>query len=474
MTDMPLYGEIILNQRLTARFQDPISLMRLKKDRLFLEALPRLALSTKDFEILSTAKAFKAKLLALINSATTRIYLSALYLQNDDAGEEILHALYQAKQANPALDVSIFVDFHRAQRGLIGEDKIAGNAQFYRQCQQQYEHPIAIYGVPVKSKELMGVLHLKGFVFDDTVLFSGASINDIYLHQNDRYRYDRYHVIKQSTLANSMVDFLQHYFVDSQAVKILTDEKVVPVKSMKKDVLRLKRNLATASYQFSNMPVAHNGVAITPLVGLGFLKNNLNKTIRSMIRATTEKLVMLTPYFNPPPVLARDIRRLLKMGRNVTIVIGDKTANDFYIPPDQPFTTIGGLPYIYESNLRRFVQKNQKFVKMGLLNVHLWNDNGNSFHLKGISSDDTLHLITGNNLNPRAWRLDLENGLLIQDHQQNLKQAFDDELAIIMTHTKRIDNFNELETMKDYPMPVRKLLRTIKGTKADTIIKNII
>jgi hypothetical protein len=28
--------------------------------------------------------------------------------------------------------------------------------------------------------------------------------------------------------------------------------------------------------------------------------------------------------------------------------------------------------------------------------------------------------------------------------------------------------------MKDYPRPVRKLLRTIKGTKIDTVIKNII
>ncbi len=448
--------------------------MRFRKDELFLEGLPKLALATGDFDILPTAKAFKLKLLELIEAAQQRIYLSALYLQDDEAGREVLDAIFKAKQQRPALDVKIFVDFHRAQRGLIGKGKNEGNAKFYRLTQEKYRHPIEIYGVPVKSREVLGVLHLKGFVFDDTVLFSGASINDIYLQQHDRYRFDRYHVIRHKALANTMVEFMQTYFVNSDAVRSLTDPVVAPAKELKKSVAQLKRNLAIARYRFVNTPVAHNGVAITPLVGLGFRDNGLNKTIRSMIRSCQQSLVMLTPYFNLPSVLARDVRRLLKQGRTITLVIGDKTANDFYIPPDEPFSRIGGLPYIYETYLRRFIQTNQKFVNSGLLNVHLWTHEDNSFHLKGLSCDDKYHLITGSNLNPRAWRLDLENGLLVHDQRQNLKQPFADELASILTHTKWVEHYKELETLNDYPMPVRKLLRTIKGTKLDSVIKNII
>lgn len=448
--------------------------MRFRKDELFLEGLPKLALATSNFDILPSARTFKEKLLELIENAQQRIYISALYLQDDEAGREILEAIYQAKQAKPALDVKIFVDFHRAQRGLIGKGKNEGNAKFYRDTQAKYRHPIEIYGVPVKSREVLGVLHLKGFVFDDTVLFSGASINNIYLQQDERYRFDRYHVLKHQTLADAMVDFMQTYFVQADAVRSLTDPVVTPAKELKKSVVRLKRNLAVATYRVKNAPIAHDGVAVTPLVGLGFRRNNLNKTIRSMIRACQQSLVMLTPYFNLPPVLARDVRRLLKQGRKITLVIGDKTANDFYIPPDEPFSRIGGLPYIYETYLRRFVQTNQKFIKSGLLNIHLWHHEDNSFHLKGLSCDDKYHLITGSNLNPRAWRLDLENGLLIHDHQQNLKQPFDQELDAILTHTTRINHYKELETIKDYPMPVRKLLRTIKGTRLDSVIKNII
>jgi hypothetical protein len=34
---------------------------------------------------------------------------------------------------NPALQISVFVDWHRAQRGLIGKQKSEGNAGMYRE-----------------------------------------------------------------------------------------------------------------------------------------------------------------------------------------------------------------------------------------------------------------------------------------------------------------------------------------------------
>ena len=92
-----------------------------------LEKLPQLALQADSLRILHSASEFKQRILALIASAQRRIYLVALYLQDDEAGREILSALYAAKAARPELDIKVFVDFHRAQRGLIGKGKQAGN-----------------------------------------------------------------------------------------------------------------------------------------------------------------------------------------------------------------------------------------------------------------------------------------------------------------------------------------------------------
>jgi CDP-diacylglycerol--serine O-phosphatidyltransferase len=42
-----------------------------------------------------------------------------------------------------------------------------------------------------------------------------------------------------------------------------------------------------------------------------------------------QKLTICTPYFNLPAVLVRNIIQLLRDGKKVEIIVGDKTANDF-------------------------------------------------------------------------------------------------------------------------------------------------
>jgi CDP-diacylglycerol--serine O-phosphatidyltransferase len=174
----------------------------------FFESLPTIKINKDDLSIIENTAGYKDKILELIASAKNHIYITTLYLQDDEAGQQILTAIYDAKQNNPDLEVKIFVDFLRAQRGLMGFAKSEGNVRLYKEMDSKYEHAIEIYGVPVKSKEFLGVLHLKGFVFDETVLYSGSSINNIYLQQFDRYRYDRYHVIKSKQLSDVFIKFL--------------------------------------------------------------------------------------------------------------------------------------------------------------------------------------------------------------------------------------------------------------------------
>ena len=451
--------------------------MKLRRSRLpFIDALNTLTVNAEKISIIDSTRGFREKLLELIHKAKHRIYITALYLQDDESGQEILRAIYEAKQKNPDLDVKIFVDFLRAQRGLMGYPESIGNVRLYREYAEKYEHPIDILGVPVKTKEVLGVLHLKGFVFDDTLLYSGASLNDIYLQQSERYRYDRYHVIEDKALCDSMVRFLQKYIVKSNAVKSLTEEKIPNKKQLKPSIKQLKKNLRVGDYLFKpeGSPISDEEVSLTPLLGFGGRKNQLNRTIYEMVKNTQSFITIYTPYFNLPNLINRAVRRTLKKGKTVNIVIGDKTANDFYIPADQKFNRIGIVPYVYETNLRAFVKRNQKFIDAGLLNVFLWRHDNNSFHLKGITCDDNCYLITGHNLNPRACRLDLENGILIQDPNHLLKEKFNQEHQKILTHTKRVRHFNEIETIKDYPEAASKLMKSVKRAKLDSILNRLL
>lgn len=439
-----------------------------------------LVVSNADIEIFSAPKEYKKQLLSLIANARYRIYITTLYLQDDEAGREILHALYKAKEITPELDINVFVDFHRGQRGLIGEKESLGNRALYLALAQQYSQKVAIYGIGVKRKELFGVLHLKGMVFDDDLFYTGASINDIYMPKSSRYRLDRYYKIHCSALSNSFCQYLSSTFIDSNLAPLMNEAELPSPSHQKRNILALKSLLKKSAYQMNlvsndkKSSFITNPISITPLIGFGRRKNQLNQVIRKTIKHTQQKLLIFTPYFNLPPVLAKDVIKAMKRGVNITLVVGDKTANDFYISDEAAFSTIGIVPYIYEMLLKRFVKRYQKFIDQGLLNIHLWQHEDNSFHLKGIISDERYHLLTGSNLNPRAWALDLENGLLLDDPSQGLMAKVAPELIAIMEHTKKVNHFSELDAVGDYPIKPKKLLKKIRFAQIDRLLKRFL
>lgn len=436
--------------------------------------LPRLPLAASDISILPSPEQFREQLLAHIASARKRIYLAALYLQEDSAGAMVLEALYAARQRNPQLEIAVLVDWHRGQRGLIGKKASSGNAAWYhREALRHPELEVPIYGVPVQTRELFGVLHLKGFIIDDLVIYSGASLNNVYLHVGDRYRYDRYHLLRCPPLADSMAEFICHQLLANPAVQRLDRQPLTPTKSLTTAIRELRKKLAKSRYQSSSSRAASDQLSVTPVVGVG-KRNQLNQLILNLIASTQRQLTICTPYFNLPRAVQRQVSRLLALGVRVEIIVGDKTANDFYLPPDEPFKVIGALPYIYEANLRRFAKSHQKQLTSGQLQLRLWNDPGHSYHLKGLWIDDDRQLITGNNLNPRAFSLDLENGLLIEDPQRELLTIRNRELTAIRTHTQVISHYRQLDKVESYPPPVRKLLTRLRRIRADRLVSKLL
>lgn len=442
--------------------------------RNLIKTLPTIAQNPDSFEVLYSAKSFREHLLSAIKQATHRIYIVALYLEDDDAGREVLTALYEAKQQKPDLDIKICVDWHRAQRGLIGAEASEGNAALYKKFAELYEQPIPVYGVPVRGREVFGVLHLKGFVIDDSVIYSGASLNNIYLNFNDKYRFDRYHVFHNEYLANCMTNYIEQSMIQHPAVNNLACNSKPNTKSIKPAIRQLRSSLAQSQYKFDHQNVGSEQVAVTPLVGVGKRRNRLNQSINHLVALAKDEVFICTPYFNFPKSLARQIKKALNRGVKVTIVVGDKTANDFYIPPEKEFKTIAGLPYLYEMNLRRFAKVNEANIASRMLNIRVWKHDSNSYHLKGIWVDKRYMLITGNNLNPRAWKLDLENAILIQDHYNHLTEKFEKEVENILQHTELICTYRQLDKVENYPLEVQKLIRKITRVSVDKILKQIL
>ena len=407
-----------------------LSKFKRNKHQQHLAQLPKLSQSVDDIEFFYAPADFRQALLARIAQATQRICIIALYLEQDDGGKGILQALYDAKRQRPELDVQVLVDWHRAQRGRIGAAASNTNADWY--CRMAQENPgvdIPVYGVPINTREALGVLHFKGFIIDDSVLYSGASLNDVYLHQHDKYRYDRYQCIRNGKMADVMFDWVENNLVQGRGVNRL-DRADRPIsQEIKNDIRQYRQELRDSGYHFLGN-ADEDQLSVTPLVGLG-KTSLLNKTIFHLMPCAEHKLTICTPYFNLPALLVRNIIQLLRSGKKVEIIVGDKRANDFYIPEDQPFKIIGALPYEWM-------------------------------------------LLTGNNLNPRAWRLDLENAILIHDTKHQLGAMREKELNLIRKHTTIVQHYRDLQSIADYPIKVRKLIRRLRRIRIDRLISRIL
>lgn len=439
------------------------------RHKLIAEAPLRTAISPSDLAVLLNPKDYFKQLLALINTATRRIYITVLYLENDDAGRLIIDCLILAKLKNPQLEIKIFVDFHRARRTVNTQKYAQSNATFYREIDQKYPDFIEIYGVAIKRRELFGVLHLKGFVVDNTLLYTGASINNVYLHYQERYRYDRYWVIKSGELSNSFVEYLNRTLIPNEGVYQFNRYPLALDNKFKKKIAAQYKRLARERYQVDNNQNGH--LTIAPLIGIGKRNNQLNRIIHQLMLQAKRHIVLYTPYFNLPGRLERNIALLLRCRTKIEIVVGDKHANDFFVPEEQAFTKIGLIPYLYEMNLYKFVKRHQSAIDEGLLCIRLWHHDANSFHLKGLKVDDRYYLLTGNNLNPRAWRLDFENGLLIDDRDRQLINSINQEHKQVIKHTKIIKHWQQIETQNDYPIIVQKWLSRLRWSNLDKVFK---
>ncbi|WP_081951643.1 CDP-diacylglycerol--serine O-phosphatidyltransferase [Pseudomonas cremoricolorata] len=436
----------------------------------YLAQLPGVAVGADALEVLADAASYREALLQRIATATRRIMLVALYLQEDEAGQQVLDALYQAKAARPELQITVVVDWFRARRGLLGGGKQPGNAAWYQAQRQLRGLDVAIHGVPVQTRELFGVLHLKGSVIDDCVLYTGASLNNVYLHRFERYRLDRYHLLHSPALADAMVALVQRILASDATARLDLPEAPDPG-SLRSKIRRLRSYLRNQQYALQSP--AFSGLRVIPLLGIG-RGNLLNHTLCTLVRAARGELVLCTPYFNLPRMLLREVRLALARGVQVELIVGHRTANDFYIAPDQPFSASGVLPYLYEDNLRAFVRRQAKAIARKQLKLRVWNDPGHTFHAKGMWVDQRYSLLTGNNFNPRGFNLDLENALLIDDPEGAWLEPRHRELEGIRRHTQLIEHPAELGEKGDHPKKVRTFLRRLRYTRLGPLIKRVL
>lgn len=159
---------------------------------------PEFGVHGDNIEILDSPESFHEKLKTEAKNAKNRIVLAALYLGTGGLERDLVGSVIDAaKKTDNNVRVDILLDYVRGSRGetnsktmltpLIeqykGSDKL--NISMY--------HTPKLRGMlkkylPPRWNEVIGIAHLKVFIFDNTFIISGANLsNDYFVNRQDRY-----------------------------------------------------------------------------------------------------------------------------------------------------------------------------------------------------------------------------------------------------------------------------------------------
>ncbi|CAL8282819.1 unnamed protein product [Merluccius merluccius] len=165
------------------------------------EHAPAFRVPGTHIHMLTSPSQFYQAMKSRIKTAKRRVVMASLYLGTGPLEQELVdcveEALARSQQQGdgPALKVSILLDYMRGSRGkLNSRSMLLPLLQRYAsQVRVSLYHTPDLRGLlrllmPQRFNETIGVQHIKVYLFDDSVIISGANLSDSYFtNRQDRY-----------------------------------------------------------------------------------------------------------------------------------------------------------------------------------------------------------------------------------------------------------------------------------------------
>ncbi|XP_055953911.1 CDP-diacylglycerol--glycerol-3-phosphate 3-phosphatidyltransferase, mitochondrial-like isoform X1 [Argiope bruennichi] len=160
------------------------------------EYCPEFCISSKNIKVLKEPSEFFEKIKELSRNSTKRITLASLYIGTGPLEKELIAAVNEGLQKSQGnLQVKILIDYTRGSRGSENSRTLLVPLikDYPSQVEVSLYHTPKLRGfikwfLPERWNETIGLSHLKVYLFDDTLILSGANLSDQYFcNRQDRY-----------------------------------------------------------------------------------------------------------------------------------------------------------------------------------------------------------------------------------------------------------------------------------------------
>ncbi|KAJ8957415.1 hypothetical protein NQ318_004895 [Aromia moschata] len=408
---------------------------------------PCFPVSAKNIKILTEPDQFYNTLLSLCHSATKRVTLVSLYLGNGNMEKKIVDTLKDNHYfKTDKLKVNVLLDYTRGSRFENNSRTMLQPLlqQNDTNCQVSLYHTPALRGLikkhtPNRWNELLGLQHMKLYIFDDTMIISGANLSNDYFTN----RQDRYFVIKDKRLTDfysNLVKKVQKFSLKMDKhnnVTLCKDWQYSPFEGSKNQFVENAGDLIEQYLlETKDAQNVHKQEGfdtwIFPLVQMGQLGIEQDAQVTQKILAEAprrSRLEIATGYFN---LTGRYMDTLIQDCRaQCDILMAHPKANGFLGAKG----LAGGIPWAYSIIAQKFKKQAVNNGQQYRINLLEYLRNGWTYHAKGLwyyppnSEYPCMTLIGSPNFGERSVKRDLETQLCIITENAELRKSLHDECS---------------------------------------------
>uniref|UniRef100_A0A671X889 CDP-diacylglycerol--glycerol-3-phosphate 3-phosphatidyltransferase n=1 Tax=Sparus aurata TaxID=8175 RepID=A0A671X889_SPAAU len=410
---------------------------------------------------------------ARIKTAKRRVVMASLYLGTGQLEQELVDCMEEAlqrSQANahaPDLKVSILLDYTRGSRGQINSRTMLLPLlqRFTSQMRVSLYHTPDLRGllrllVPQRFNETIGVQHIKVYLFDDSIIISGANLSDSYFTN----RQDRYVLLEN---CREVADFFSDLVdaVGDVSLQLQPDDSVNmlegmvhPYKGNRQDfsaaarqrimevvnTAHIRQRLTSRSEDSEDegMSEGEDDTWVFPLVQMKPLGIQVDEQVtqRLLTDAGPDSTVFLTSgYFN----LTRAYMRLvLGAGANYRILTASPEVNGFFGAKG----VAGAIPAAYIHIARQFYNKVCRLGQQERVHLHEYHRSQWTFHAKGLwyylqgQDRPCLTLIGSPNFGYRSVHRDLEAQIAIVTENEELQSQLQEEQETLYRRSTEVSD----------------------------------
>ncbi|KAI9338885.1 hypothetical protein BD770DRAFT_422442 [Pilaira anomala] len=388
---------------------------------------------------------FYSQLKSNILQAKERVFIAALYIGHTE--QELVDTIRLALDKTPELQVHVLIDCLRGTRVSKGQSSATLLLPLIKDYPNQIKvsmyHTPDLTGIlkkalPQRFNESIGLMHLKVYGFDNTVMLSGANLStDYFTNRQDRY-----------VLFNKQPELSSYYH---NLLKLVSNCSYQLLESNKSN----EQPYQLVMNQGISDPVKET---VLPVIQMGpfNIRQDEKLTLQLLQIADQQKnwtIDLTSGYFN---FTEKYKSYILNTRAKFQFLTASPEANGF-------FNSKGVsrfLPPAYTYIEKKFYKQVKSMKRQNDISIEEYKRPGWTYHAKGlwVKFNDGLPYITmigSPNFGQRSSERDLEAQAMVITENKDLRNALHKEVGLLHKHSQIVSNETFAKVDRQVPYGVK-------------------